>query len=87
MDAEAAEATLAELEDSDLAKRYPAVAPGWRRAWNEVIAFLDDPPEGRKADLHDQCHRGAELEDPPRRANPRATSQAMTPRRNRSIWR
>ncbi|MBU6408513.1 MAG: IS256 family transposase, partial [Alphaproteobacteria bacterium] len=48
VDADAAELALAEFEDSDLAKRYPAIAPGWRRAWNEVIPFLDYPPEVRK---------------------------------------
>ena len=25
-----------------------AIAPSWRRAWNEVIPFLDYPPEVRK---------------------------------------
>ena len=47
MDAEEAEAALAEFQDSDPAKRHPAIAANWRRAWNEVIAFLDYPPEGR----------------------------------------
>ncbi len=27
--------------------RYPAIAPNWRRAWNEVIPFPDHPPEVR----------------------------------------
>lgn len=44
VDATAAEAALAEFEDSDLAAKYPAIAPSWRRAWNEVIPFLDYPP-------------------------------------------
>ena len=48
LDVEAAEAALAEFEESDLAKRYPAIAPSWRRAWNEVIPFLDYPPEVRR---------------------------------------
>ncbi len=48
VDAGAAEQALAEFEDSDLAKRYPAIAPSWRRAWNEVSPFLDYPPEVRK---------------------------------------
>ena len=48
MDADAARLALAEFEGSDLAKRYPAIAPNWRRAWNEVIPFLDYPPEVRK---------------------------------------
>lgn len=45
---EAAEEALATFEDSDLARRYPAIAPSWRRAWNEVIPFLDYPPEVRR---------------------------------------
>ncbi len=32
VDAEAAEAALAEFEQSDLARRYAANAPSWRRA-------------------------------------------------------
>jgi putative transposase len=48
VDAEAAEAALAEFEDSDLAARYPAIAPSWRRAWNEVVPFLNYPPEVRR---------------------------------------
>ena len=40
VDADAAEATLA--------AKYPAIAPSWRRAWNEVIPFLDDPPDERR---------------------------------------
>ena len=47
-DAIAAEAALAEFEQSDLAARYPAIAPSWRRAWSEVIPFLDYPPEVRR---------------------------------------
>lgn len=31
-----------------MATRYPAIAPSWRRAWAEVIPFLDDPPEVRR---------------------------------------
>ncbi|WP_370571588.1 transposase, partial [Phaeobacter sp. SYSU ZJ3003] len=48
VDADAAELALAEFEESDLAKRYPAIAPSWRRAWNEVLPFLDYPPEVRR---------------------------------------
>jgi len=42
------EAALTEFEDGDLAARYPAIAPSWRRARNEVIPFLDYPPEVRR---------------------------------------
>ena len=48
IDAEAAEAALDEFEQSALAARSPAIAPSWRRAWNEVIPFLDYPPEVRR---------------------------------------
>ena len=48
IDAEASEAALTEFEESDLATKYPAIAPSWRRAWNEVIPFLDYPPEVRR---------------------------------------
>jgi len=48
VDAPAAETALAEFEDSDLAARYPAIAPSWRRARPEVIPFLDYPPEVRR---------------------------------------
>ncbi|WP_321364375.1 IS256 family transposase [uncultured Celeribacter sp.] len=48
VDAEAAEVALAGFEESDLAARYPAITPSWRRAWSEVIPFLDYPPEVRR---------------------------------------
>ena len=48
VDTKAAEAALTEFEDSDLAKRYPAIAPSWRRAWTEVVPFLDYPPAVRR---------------------------------------
>lgn len=48
VDADVAEAALTEFENSDLAARYPAIAPSWRRAWNEVTPFLDYPPEVRR---------------------------------------
>ncbi len=47
-DAEAAEAALSAFEESDLAARYPAIAPSWRRAWTEVTPFLNYPPEVRR---------------------------------------
>lgn len=43
VDASEAEAALGRFEESDLARQYPAIAPSWRRAWNEVIPFLDYP--------------------------------------------
>lgn len=38
----------ADLKDSDLAARSPAIAPSWRRARTEEIPFLDYPPEVRR---------------------------------------
>nr|WP_025829492.1 IS256 family transposase [Acetobacter persici] len=48
VDASEAEAALGRFEESDLARQYPAIVPSWRRAWNEVIPFLDYPPEVRR---------------------------------------
>ena len=48
VDARAAEDALTASEVTALAAGYPAIAPSWRRAWNEVIPLLDYPPEGRK---------------------------------------
>ena len=48
VDAEPAEAAPVEFEESDLARQYPAIAPNRRRAWNEVIPFLDYPPGVRR---------------------------------------
>ena len=48
VDARAAELALADFEETDLARRYPAIAPSWRRTWNEVIPFLDYPPTVRR---------------------------------------
>ena len=48
VDAEAAERELKAFEDSELGAKYPAIAPMWRRAWNEVIPFLDYPEPVRR---------------------------------------
>ena len=48
VNADPAELALGEFEAGDLAKRYLGIAPSWRRACNEVIAFLDYPPEIRR---------------------------------------
>lgn len=70
VDAEAAELALAEFDGSDLARRYPAIAPSWRRAWNEVIPFLDYPPEVRRLIYTTNAIEAFELEDPARRPQP-----------------
>ena len=46
--AEAAEAALHAFEASPCAKRYPMIAPMWRRAWVYVTPFFAFPPEIRK---------------------------------------
>lgn len=45
---EAAERALAEFAASDWGRKYPNIAPMWRRAWQQVIPFLAYPPEVRK---------------------------------------
>ena len=45
--AEVAELRLAEFE-AEWGKRYPAIGPAWRRAWNEVVPFFAYPPQIRK---------------------------------------
>ena len=46
--AEAAEAALEAFEASAWAKRYPMIAPMWRRAWVYVVPFFAFPPAIRK---------------------------------------
>ena len=48
VDADAAERELEAFESSELGTKYPAIAPMWRRAWNEVIPFLDYPDPVRR---------------------------------------
>ena len=45
---DAAGRALAEFLDRDQAEGYPAIAPNWRLALNEVIPLLDHPTEVRK---------------------------------------
>lgn len=43
-----AKQALESFEQGPWAKRYPLIAPMWRRAWERVIPFFDYPPEIRK---------------------------------------
>jgi len=45
---EAAEAALAAFEAGPWAKRYPMIAPMWRRAWAYVVPFFAFPPAIRR---------------------------------------
>ncbi len=45
---EAAEQALEEFADSPLGRRCPAVVDVWRRAWTELVPFLDLPPQIRR---------------------------------------
>jgi putative transposase len=45
---QAAEAALEAFEASSWAKRYPMIAPAWRRAWVYVVPFFAFPPAIRK---------------------------------------
>ena len=47
-DAGAAEAALAAFEEGSWGRRYPAIGPSWRRAWDEVVPFYAFPAELRR---------------------------------------
>jgi len=42
-----AEKALADFE-TEWGRKYPSIAPSWRRAWQEVIPFFAFPPAVRK---------------------------------------
>ena len=46
--AEAAEAALEAFETGPWARRYPSIAPMWRRAWTYVVPFFAFPPAIRR---------------------------------------
>src|SRR3954452_23822154 len=48
VDAEAGEAALGDFEDGPWGRKYPAIGPGWRRAWAEVVPFYAFPDEVRR---------------------------------------
>lgn len=45
---EAAEQALEDFTGTEVGRRCPAVVDVWRRAWNELVPFLDLPPEIRR---------------------------------------
>jgi putative transposase len=47
-DAAAGEAALAAFEDDPWGRKYPAIGPGWRRAWGEVVPFYAFPGDVRR---------------------------------------
>ena len=59
--AEMAEQRLGDFE-VEWAKKYPAIGPAWRRAWNEVVPFFAYPPQIRKmiytTNAIESLHRG-----------------------------
>jgi putative transposase len=48
VDAAAGEAALAAFEEGPWGRKYPAIGPGWRRAWGEVVPFYAFPAEVRR---------------------------------------
>ena len=48
VDAAAGEAALAAFEGGPWGRKYPAIGPGWRRAWGEVVPFYAFPAEVRR---------------------------------------
>jgi putative transposase len=59
--AELAEQNLAAFE-AGWGQKYPAIAPAWRRAWQEVVPFFAYPPQIRKmiytTNAIESLHRG-----------------------------
>jgi putative transposase len=53
--AEAAEAALLELADSDLGRKHKAALAVWERAWEKFTPFLAFPPELRKIIYTTNC--------------------------------
>lgn len=47
-DAAAAQAALEAFADGDWGRRYPAIAPAWRRQWSQVIPFFAYPQDVRR---------------------------------------
>src|SRR5918912_351932 len=47
-DAAAGEAALAAFEEGPWGRKYPAIGPAWRRAWDEVVPFYAFPAEVRR---------------------------------------
>ncbi len=50
-------------------KKYPSIAPSWRRAWQEVIPFFCLPARCSENHLYDQCNRKPEQGDPENHEN------------------
>lgn len=48
VDADTAEAALAAFEEGPWGRKYPAIGPGWRRAWGEVVPFYAFPGDVRR---------------------------------------
>jgi putative transposase len=48
LNAAAAAAALDAFEAGPWSKKYPTIAPAWRRQWNEVVPFFAFPPEVRR---------------------------------------
>ena len=48
VDAAGGEAALAAFEEGPWGRKYPAIGPGWRRAWGEVVPFYAFPAEVRR---------------------------------------
>jgi hypothetical protein len=48
VNAEVARETLDDFADGPWGRKYPAIAPAWRRQWEQVIPFFAYPPEVRR---------------------------------------
>lgn len=69
--AEAARNRLEEFEAGPWGQKYPAIAPSWRRNWEQVTPFFAFAPEVRKIiyttnaieSLHSRCVRPCVVAD------------------------
>jgi len=69
--ADAALLALDTFEAGPWGQKYAAIAPLWRRQWDQVIPFFAFPPEGAADHLHHQCHREPQQHLTQRRSQPR----------------
>jgi putative transposase len=62
-DAKIGQAALDAFAQSSWGEKYPAIAQSWRRNWDLVIPFFAFVPRRRPQNyLHNERHRGAELQ-------------------------
>ncbi len=54
--ADAGKAALEDFADGPWGRKYPAIAPSWRRNWSQVIPFFAFPGRGASDRLHNKFY-------------------------------